>query len=160
MSMIRIVATNATRFLPVPNLKTFPMTGAVRSVARQRKVSVASRKKISIQAGTPFGASFFIMGCTDLCRQGMKGSWHSGVFVEASGAPCRARIRKGLSWAVLFLLPAFPRCRRKQGVQANRCALYTGWRAALSLCLQCHALAQLSHPLPAQTGAQRDACVA
>ena len=52
------VATDATRSLPVPNSRTFLMTGAVRSVARQRKVSVASRKKISIQARTPFGASF------------------------------------------------------------------------------------------------------
>ena len=54
----QMVATDATRSLPVPNSRTFLMTGAVRSVARQRKVSVASRKKISIQARTPFGASF------------------------------------------------------------------------------------------------------
>lgn len=64
MSTTRIVATDVTRSLPVPNSKTFPMTGAARSVARQRKVSAASRKKISIKATrAPFGASFFIMCC-------------------------------------------------------------------------------------------------
>ena len=79
MSTTRIVATDATRSLPVPNSRTFPMTGAVRSVARQRKVSVASRKKISIRKDALRGV-FFMMAVTVPCRHGVKDTRYAGVF--------------------------------------------------------------------------------
>lgn len=142
MSTTRIVVTNATRSLPVPNSKTFPMTGAVLSVARQRKVSVASRKKISIQARTLLGASFFIMSCTDPCRQGMQSTRYTGAFCWGKRGVCRTRIEKTLFCAALILVPDCAAIEVMRVVRANRCSVLRGPADCI-----CHPCPSFGYPL-------------
>lgn len=159
MSTTRIVATDVTRSLPAPNSKTFPMTGAARSVARQRKVSAASRKKISIKAtGRPSGRPFLLCAA-GVRRYGMEDTRYSGVFYRGRQHACWGCVIKALSRVVLPLSSAccVPKIPGRRGQTVSRFMQGAGCTGSF---LSLRALSRFVLHAPARTGPQRDACVA